>query len=200
MSGNICRCSVYPNSARQQGENILITVADTGVGIRADMLGTVFDMFTQINRTLDRAQGELGIGLSLVKTPVEMHSGNVHAVSRSIELGSESTVTLPTVSAPVPDNTASVSPTIGIPLAPIAPLSTDRILVVDDNVDAAETMAMLLGMSGLDARAAFGGQEALDVVLWFRPDIVFLDIGLTGIDRYEVTRRLLADQSTARRN
>ena len=205
-------------SAHHQGESILITVADTGMGIPADMLGTVFDMFTQINRTLDRAQGGLGIGLSLVKTLVEMHSGSVHAASGGIDQGSEFTVSLPTANAPAPDDTAGASPSLAIPLVPLVdfanldPLAalTDpaaltaapapvghKILVVDDNVDAAEIMTILLGMSGHNARSAFSGQEALDVASLFRPDVVFLDIGLPGIDGYEVARRLLADPSTA---
>ena len=178
-------------SARRESENILISVADTGMGIPADMLGTVFDMFTQINRTLDRAQGGLGIGLSLVKNLVEMHGGSVHAASDGVDQGSEFIVGLPMVAAPAADESAPALPTIGVPGA------ERRILVVDDNVDAAETMTMLLEMSGHDARSAFSGQEALDIAFLFRPDIVFLDIGLPGMNGYEVARRLLADPSTA---
>ena len=178
-------------SARREGGFISISVVDTGMGIPADMLGTVFDMFTQINRTLDRAQGGLGIGLSLVKTLVEMHGGSAHATSGGIDQGSEFNVRLPIADAP-----ASVEPAI-TPLATGVPSARHRILVVDDNVDAAETMTLLLGMSGHDARPAFGGQEALDVAFEFRPDVVFLDIGLPGMDGYEVARRLLADPSMA---
>ena len=177
-------------SGRQLGDSILISVADTGMGIPADMLATVFDMFTQINRTLDRSQGGLGIGLSLVRTLVEMHGGSVQAASGGIDLGSEFTVTLPTASVPVET------------LAPAArPVTTHaaahRILVVDDNVDAAETMAMLLELSGHETRTAFGGQDALEIALSFRPDVVFLDIGLPGMNGFEVARRLLADPATA---
>jgi PAS domain S-box-containing protein len=176
-------------SARQQGESVVISVLDTGMGIPADMLGTVFDMFTQINRTLDRSQGGLGIGLSLVKTLVEMHGGSVQAASGGIDLGSEFTVTLPTASSPAPEVYAA--PVVS------AALVGQRILVVDDNVDAAETMALLLELSGHEARSAFGGQEALDVAFLFRPEVVFLDIGLPGMNGYEVARRLLADPLTA---
>ena len=179
-------------SAQRQGETILICVADTGMGIPADMLETVFDMFTQINRTLDRAQGGLGIGLSLVKTLVEMHGGSVHAASGGIDQGSELTVRLPTAAA-----VATGVPATG-PLPTAAPHLACRILVVDDNVDAAQTMVMLLDLSGHDARPAFGGQEALDVAFSFRPDVVFLDIGLPGINGYEVARRLLANPATAK--
>ena len=178
-------------SAQRQDETILICVADTGMGIPADMIATVFDMFTQINRTLDRAQGGLGIGLSLVKTLVEMHGGSVHAASGGIDQGSEFTVRLPTAAM------ATGVPATG-PLPTAVPHLACRILVVDDNVDAAQTMVMLLDLSGHDARPAFGGQEALDVAFSFRPDVVFLDIGLPGINGYEVARRLLANPATAK--
>jgi CheY-like chemotaxis protein len=177
-------------SARRQGESVLISVKDNGMGIPPDMLGTVFDMFTQINRTLDRAQGGLGIGLSLVKTLVEMHGGSVQAASGGIDLGCEFMVTLP----------MALGAALEVHAAPAvsAVLAGRRILVVDDNVDAAETMAMLLELSGHEARSAFGGQEALEVACLFRPDVVFLDIGLPGMNGYEVARRLLADPATAR--
>ena len=181
-------------SARRQDENVLISVVDTGMGIPADMLGMVFDMFTQINRTLDRSQGGLGIGLSLVKTLVEMHGGSVQAASGGIDLGSEFTVSLPTASAPAPEPLAPSAQPVA---AAVAGGAGHRILVVDDNVDAAETMVMLLDLSGHEARSAFGGQEALDMALAFRPDLVFLDIGLPGMNGYEVARRLLAEPGTA---
>ena len=178
-------------SAQRQAGSIVISVLDTGMGIPVDMLGTVFDMFTQINRTLDRAQGGLGIGLSLVKTLVEMHGGSVQVASEGIELGSEFTVTLPTASAPV-----KAPETQGRPVS--LPVVGHRILVVDDNVDAAETMAMLLELAGHELRTAFSGQDALELALSFRPDVVFLDIGLPGMNGYEVARLLLADPVTAR--
>ncbi len=178
-------------SARRQAENIVISVRDTGMGIPAEMLGRVFDMFTQVNRTLERAQGGLGIGLSLVKTLVEMHGGSVQASSGGIDMGSEFTVSLP--AATVPGPTASATAARAVPAIVVG----RRILVVDDNVDAAETMAMLLDLSGHDARAAFSGQEALDVAFEFRPDLVFLDIGLPDMNGYEVARRLLAEPATA---
>ena len=187
-------------SARRQGQSVMISVADTGMGIPADMLGSVFDMFTQINRTLDRAQGGLGIGLSLVKTLVGMHGGKVEVTSGGIDQGCTFTVILPTfpslalelqtLLAP-PDEVAEVAGAIEV--GPVC----HRTLVVDDNIDAAQTMVMLLGLSGHDARAAFGGQEALDVALAFRPDVVFLDIGMPGMSGYEVARHLLATPATA---
>jgi CheY-like chemotaxis protein len=181
-------------SARRQAEKVFISVRDTGMGIPADMLGRVFDMFTQIDRTLDRAQGGLGIGLSLVKTLVEMHGGSVQASSGGIDRGSEFTVSLPTASGLAPESTPRAVPLL---VADAAIFGGHRILVVDDNVDAAETMVMLLDLSGYDARTAFGGQEALDVALEFRPEVAFLDIGLPGMNGYEVARSLLADPRTA---
>ncbi len=176
-------------AARRQADCVVISVRDTGMGIPAEMLGSVFDMFTQGNRTLERSQGGLGIGLSLVKTLVEMHGGSVQAASDGIDRGSEFTVRLPTILAP--QATEPAAPALSSVLA------GRRILVVDDNVDAAETMAMLLDLSGHDARAAFCGQEALDVACVFCPDVVFLDIGLPDMSGYEVARRLLAEPTTA---
>ena len=184
-------------SARQQGDDIVVSVQDTGMGISADMLGSVFNRFTQINRTLDRAQGGLGIGLSLVKTLVEMHGGSVTAASDGIDLGSTFTVILPTDCRLAPEPPTPPTPPVLPVAATVARSAKRRILVVDDNVDAAETMAMLLNLSGHDAKSAFRGQEALDQALSFRPDVVFLDIGLPGMNGYEVARRLLASPATA---
>ena len=184
-------------SARQQGDSIVISVQDTGLGIPADMLDSVFNMFTQINRTLDRAQGGLGIGLSLVKTLVEMHGGSVLATSGGSDLGSTFTVILPNTLALAAELPAPPVQSAQPVASAMAGSAKHRILVVDDNVDAAETMVMLLDLSGHDARAAFGGQEALDLALLFRPDVVFLDIGLPGMNGYEVARRLLTHPGTA---
>ena len=179
-------------SAVRRGESIVISVQDTGMGIPADMLGSIFDMFTQVNRTLDRSQGGLGIGLSLVKTLVGMHDGVVEVASGGIDQGSTFTVILPTAASPVS------GPQTMLPLPSMGTASAShRIMVVDDNIDAAETLVMLLDLSGHDARAAFGGQEALDVAITFRPEVVFLDIGLPGMDGYEVARHLLAAPATA---
>ena len=181
-------------SATHRHDQLSISVQDTGMGIPADMLDTVFHMFTQINRTLDRAQGGLGIGLSLVKTLVELHGGSVRAASGGNDLGSEFTVTLPTT-VTAQDSLAEVTePPVNLATASVALF---RILVVDDNVDAAETMVMLLELSGHTARAAFDGPQALEIARSFLPEVVFLDIGLPGMDGYEVARRLLADPATA---
>jgi signal transduction histidine kinase/DNA-binding response OmpR family regulator len=165
-----------------------ISVIDDGVGIPEELIGQVFDMFTQVNRTLDRAEGGLGVGLSLVKTLINMHGGAVRASSDGIDLGSEFKVTLPLALEGVLDGDGETRPAITYGSEKRA--KPMKILVVDDNVDAANTMAMLLGLSEHQSRTAFSGQEALDIATTFKPDIVFLDIGLPGMNGYEVAKRL----------
>ena len=194
-------------AAHLQHGNIVVTVRDTGMGIPAAMLRQVFDRFTQISRTLDRAQGGLGIGLSLVKTLVKMHGGSVHAASEGVDKGCTFTVVLPVVSAPDASEVDRSAPAASKPFveplqAAIEPVSNSlaikqRVLVVDDNVDAAQTMVMLLDLSGHDARAAFSGEEALKTAVDFVPHVVFLDIGMPKMNGYEVARQLLAHPSTA---
>ena len=121
-----------------------------------------------------------------------MHDGTVEVTSGGIDQGSTFTVILPTAASPVPEPHTIQSQPVAL-----AKPASHRIMVVDDNVDAAETLVMLLDLSGHDARAAFGGQEALDVAMAFRPEVVFLDIGLPDMDGYEVARQLLADPATA---
>ena len=184
-------------AALRQGASVVISVQDTGMGIPADMLGSVFDMYTQINRTLDAAQGGLGIGLSLVKTLVEMHGGSVKVTSDGIDLGSTFTVVLPTASGPAPEPRKMSDQRAAVADVTVIRSAGQRILVVDDNVDAAETLVMLLELSGFDARTAFGGRQALDEAMTFRPDAVFLDIGLPDMTGYDVARQLLANVTTA---
>ena len=178
-------------AARVEDGKVVVTVSDSGLGIPADMLERVFDMFTQVNRTLERAQGGLGIGLSLTRQLVELHGGAVSAASAGVDRGSEFTVVLPLVAVGVsPNRTPAVRP---VP----APAAGRRILIVDDNVDAAETMAMLLDLSGYETRTAFSGREALDVARAFQPEMVFLDIGMPGMNGYEVAKKLRANPATA---
>jgi CheY-like chemotaxis protein len=148
-------------------------------------------MFAQINRTLNRAEGGLGLGLSLVKNLIELHGGTVRADSPGIDLGSKFTVILPTAEA------SELQPSANAPGPVAAAITSKKILVVDDNVDAAQTLAMLLDFSGHNTRSAFSGQQGLDEALSFRPDVVFLDIGLPDMTGYEVARRLLADPATS---
>ena len=172
-------------AARAEGAEVVIEVTDTGLGIPEHMLDQVFDMFTQVNHTLDRSQGGLGIGLALVKQLVEMHGGSIMAASPGPGLGSTFSLRLPIAIAP--PITFNEPPSVKL-----LPSSCRRILVVDDNVDAATMLAMMLGLSGHVVRAAFSGEEALAVGAEFLPEIVFMDIGLPGINGYEAARQFRA--------
>jgi CheY-like chemotaxis protein len=159
-------------------------VRDTGVGIAPDKLASVFDLFTQVDRSLDRAEGGLGIGLTLVKSLTELHGGTVEARSEGPGRGAEFVVRLPVArTPPAPDAGQADRPALG--RSP-----PRRILVVDDNVDAAESLGMLLRLGGHDVRTAYDGMAAIQVASEFRPEVVLLDIGLPGISGYEVARRL----------
>ncbi len=141
----------------------------------------MFEMFSQVDRTLDRAQGGLGIGLALVKELVTLHGGTVSGHSDGLGQGSTFTVRLPLVAAAAPEAAApEAAPATG----------RRRVLVVDDNVDGAETLALLLEMSGHQARVVHDGPQALAAVREDPPEVVFLDIGLPGMSGYEVARAL----------
>lgn len=174
--------------ARVDGEDAVLRVIDNGMGIASDMLPRVFDLFTQLERTLDRAQGGLGIGLSLVKKLVELHGGSVRATSPGPGLGSTFTVRIPLArplarpaAAPAARSEGAASP------------AHRRVLVVDDNVDAAEMLAMILDLAGHQTMTAHTGPDALSAARDFHPEVVLLDLGLPGMDGYEVSRRLRAD-------
>jgi two-component system CheB/CheR fusion protein len=175
---------------RDRGVAVL-TVQDTGVGIPSELLPHVFDLFTQGTRTLDRSQGGLGIGLTLVRKLVELHDGTVEAHSEGANHGSEFVIRLPVlqdVPKPgLPESTAQP------PLASEYPL---RILVVDDNVDAAESLGRLLKMMGHQAETLHTGSEALPAATTHQPDVMLLDIGLPGLTGYEVAQRLRETQGT----
>jgi signal transduction histidine kinase/ActR/RegA family two-component response regulator len=164
---------------REEAGFAVLEVTDTGVGIARELLPRVFDLFVQGERTLDRAQGGLGIGLSLVRRLVEMHGGNVSARSEGPGRGATFTIRLPLSSSAVP---AAKKAELTIP--------RKRILVVDDSVDSANTLAMMLQLDGHEVEAVYSGQEVLERVATFQPDIVLLDIGLPGMDGYTVARRL----------
>ncbi|MBN9120704.1 MAG: response regulator [Planctomycetes bacterium] len=176
-------------SVEREGGHTVVRVTDTGVGIPADMLPRVFDLFTQVDRHLERAQGGLGIGLALVKRLVEMHGGAITAESPGPDRGSTFVVRLPLAAGdPVPQGVSNVPAE-----APVA--RARRVLVVDDNADAAESLSELLALSGHTTQTALGGPEALSVIAKLRPDLVLLDIGLPGMSGYEVARALRADPS-----
>lgn len=171
-------------SAHVEGSEVVVAVKDNGIGIPAGMLAHVFDMFTQIDPSLDRAQGGLGIGLTLVKRLVEMHGGAIEAHSAGPGHGSTFIVRLPK-SAP---RAQQPKPTNESAAAAQAPRR--RILVVDDNRDSARSLAMLLKLGGHEAHTAYDGQEALSAAESVRPDVVLLDIGLPKLNGYEVARKI----------
>ncbi|WP_427914126.1 PAS domain-containing protein [Ramlibacter sp. MMS24-I3-19] len=162
---------------------VVIAVEDSGIGIPRDMLDRIFDRFVQGEAGHDRAQGGLGIGLSVVRSLVEMHGGQVGASSGGPGLGSRFEVRLPRVHAERASAAVSPAPAAAGP----DPL---RILVVDDNVDAAETLAMALELEGHSVRLAHEGSAAIEVAEQHRPHVVFLDIGMPGMDGYAIAARL----------
>jgi PAS domain S-box-containing protein len=170
---------------RTESDEAVLRVRDNGSGIAADLLPRIFDLFTQGERALDRAQGGLGIGLTVVKKVVELHHGTVTARSEGVGRGSEFVVRLQLT--PAPGDHASEN------AAPPKPWAARRILVVDDNRDSAEMTAALLQAHGHAVRTAFDGGEALARAGEFRPDAILLDIGLPGLDGYEVARRVRSD-------
>jgi signal transduction histidine kinase len=172
-------------AAEREGGDVVVRVQDSGVGIAADMLPRVFEMFLQVDRPLERSQGGLGIGLTLVKRLLQMHGGSIEARSAGPGKGSEFVVRLPVAPEPLRGAIAADGER-----EPAAPTSRHRILVVDDNRDAAETLAELLGLTGNDLRTAHDGVEAVEVASGFRPDVVLLDIGLPRMDGYEVAQKI----------
>jgi CheY-like chemotaxis protein len=168
-------------AVQREGEQCVIKVSDTGVGIPAELLPRIFDLFTQAERSLDRSQGGLGIGLALVQRLTELHSGTVAATS-VLGQGSEFVVRLPIAAGVAPEP------------APPEPISSAvrslRLLVVDDNMDAAESFALLLLASGHKVRTAYDGPSAVEAARVYRPDVAFLDIGLPGLNGYEVARAI----------
>ncbi|RYZ82443.1 MAG: response regulator, partial [Proteobacteria bacterium] len=172
---------------RREESDAVLSITDNGVGIPSEALGGVFDMFSQIGSSLEHAQGGLGIGLSLVRRLVEMHGGSVSAASEGKDQGSTFTVKLPLVINPVlSDAGASQDENKN------AQLSTTGfdILVVDDNVDAAITLSMLLDLSGHTTKMAHDGVEALEVLRNFKPRLAFIDIGMPRMNGYETALKI----------
>jgi len=167
--------------------SVLVTVVDEGIGIDDELLPRVFDMFAQGQRGLDRSQGGLGVGLTLARLLTELHGGRIEVASEGRDKGSRFAVRLPALGpGEVPD--AQASSPAAVPQAG-APGSCS-VLVVDDNVDAAESLAALLQIEGHRVHVAQDGEQALEDLVRFEPDIVILDIGLPRLDGYEVARRM----------
>lgn len=178
-------------ATRIEGDEVAISVRDNGVGIPAEMMPNVFELFMQVDRTTKRAQGGLGIGLTLVKTMVEMHGGTIRLHSEPSVPGSEFTVRLPLIKVD------KSSPEIKSD--PLKEKCTSfkgcRILVVDDNVDAATSLRILMKLQGAQVEVAHSGPAALEAIVKSRPHVILLDIGMPGMDGFEVVERIRQDQA-----
>jgi CheY-like chemotaxis protein len=161
-------------------DKVVVRVKDNGIGIARDQLDRIFDMFAQVDTSLTRSRSGLGIGLTLVKSIVEAHGGRVVARSEGENCGSEFEVTLPTLA----------ESRLRSPEPAAHPESTFRILVVDDNRDSAESLALMLKLSGHETEISLDGEQALAAAATFRPDVVLLDLGMPKVNGYEVCRRL----------
>jgi len=176
-------------SVERVADQAVIRVRDNGVGISAGNLPRLFQIFMQVDATLDRSSAGLGIGLALVKNLVEMHDGTVEANSEGIGRGSEFVVRLPAL--PAEPQARPVKPALPKPTNSAMDRTPSlRILVVDDNRDSANSMAMLLKYDGHTTHTAYDGLEAVEAATTFRPDVVLLDIGLPGLNGYEACRRI----------
>jgi CheY-like chemotaxis protein/two-component sensor histidine kinase len=171
-------------AARRDDGHAVVSVADNGVGMSAEVLASVFDMFVQAPLPDRRNDGGLGIGLTIARSLVEMHGGTVSAHSDGPGKGSELAVRLPLAGAGAAEVAAR-------PAAPApAPAGLPRVLVVDDNVDAADSLGALLQMLGAEVLVVHDGKAALDSLDSYRPAVIFLDIGMPSMDGYEVARRM----------
>ena len=177
---------IWLNAEKMETE-VLVRVRDTGVGIPGHLLPRIFDIFRQTDSSRSRQNG-LGIGLTVVKGLVEMHGGRVQAYSAGVGKGSEFTVRLPLVPAPAARATPDQETAGGSAASRV--LSKRRILIVDDNRDGAESLAMLLNFMGSDVRVALSGPAALEIMTSYKPNVVLLDIGMPGMDGYEVANQV----------
>lgn len=175
------------DASRSSDGCVAVRVRDNGIGISSEMLPKVFDLFVQDAQALDRSRGGLGLGLAIVKNLVESHGGTVAVHSAGRGQGSEFVVRLPEAAGPASscdDDVPSTPPTGERSKAGA------RILIVDDNVDAAETLSAVLSVSGMECKVASDGQQAVEAALAFEPSVGILDVGLPGMDGYELARRL----------
>lgn len=170
-------------TASREGSDAIIKVRDNGIGISHEMLPRIFEIFTQVDNSLERSQGGLGIGLTLVRRLIDLHDGTIEAHSAGLGQGSEFIIRLPILQVPLEQLP-------GTDELKRARLSGSRILVVDDNKDSADTLGMLLRLMGNEIRTAYDGLEAIQVAESFRPDLVLLDIGLPKINGYDVARHI----------
>ena len=169
-------------TVEREESQAVIRVRDNGIGIAADQCPRIFEMFTQLDTSLERSVSGLGIGLTLVKTLVEMHDGTVEVESPGVGQGTQFTVRLHILEAEPPTH----EPTVSLPTA----TTSRRILIVDDNRDAATSLAMLLNLTGNETHTAFDGQEAVEAAATLRPDVILLDIGLPKMNGFEACRKI----------
>lgn len=169
-------------AAERDGEWVRVSITDNGIGIPHESLPTVFEMFSQVDRTIERSTGGLGIGLALVQGLVRMHSGTVEVTSPGDGLGSTFTVRLPVAAAPAPSVKGAD--------ASAEPRPARRVLVVDDNRDSAKTMAMMLRMHGDETGIAHDGLAAVEEAERMKPDVILMDVGMPRLNGYEATRRI----------
>jgi CheY-like chemotaxis protein len=167
-------------------DSIALSVKDTGIGISREAIADVFEMFAQVRSSQDRSEGGLGIGLALSKGLVELHGGQIEAHSAGAGQGSEFTVRLPRRILP-----AAAASAVDLPAR--GPCVRRRILIADDNRDAAQSLAMLLELEGHDVTVVHDGHAAVEAFKEFRPEVVLLDIGMPGLDGYEVARTVRQD-------
>jgi PAS domain S-box-containing protein len=172
-------------SIGRDGNWAAVSVRDTGAGIAGEMLPRVFELFTQAEHLSERSQGGLGIGLTLVRSLIEMHGGNVEAFSEGPGRGSEFIVRLPLAAVHLVETPRTRSREV-----PAPSLQARRVMVVDDNHDAAESMGILLKLLGAEVQVVYSGTEALDLIPTYQPSAVLLDIGMPGMDGHEVARRI----------
>ena len=177
-------------------DQAVVTVRDSGIGIEPEMLPRLFDVFAQADRTLARTRGGLGLGLSVVKGLIALHGGQVAAASKGPGRGAEFTVRLP-VAAPPPALAETSAPSLTNATKAVPPPQGSRVLVVEDQRDAAASLQMLLEMLGHETRIAYTGPDGVRIAGEWRPDIVLCDIGLPGLDGYGVARELRLNPVTA---
>jgi PAS domain S-box-containing protein len=170
-------------SAALDDHHAVVKIKDTGAGIAPELLPDIFDLFKQAERTLDRSEGGLGVGLTLVKSLVELHSGAVTAHSDGLGHGCEFTVELPVIKGPSSNDQASHE-------AAETTTASLRVLVVDDNMDTADTLTLLLQLDEYEVATANDGIKALKLASTFHPDVILLDLGLPGVDGYEVAKQV----------
>ena len=180
--------------AHREGEHVVLRVKDSGIGISPAILPHIFEMFTQERQALDRSHGGLGLGLTIVRSLVELHDGTIEARSDGVGKGSEFIIRLPAIAAHLEEQ--KLTATVPKELARVP--SGRKVLVVDDNVDAARLLAEALEIVGYDTRVAFDGPDALDVAAAFQPDAALVDLGLPVMDGYELCGQLIATSAGRR--